>query len=235
MKRVLIVEDNLHARNFLKSSLSQLSQNLLFYDAETEDDGLDLAISFNIDIFIVDIGLKKGDGIRFAERLRRYLKYELTTIVFCTAHGAGELYAFRKIHCYQYITKPFTKMEVISTFRPLLRDPDEIKYIKLNNKNVNIQLPVDEIMYVEIVNRKMFLYTKYKESQRVYGRTLEGISQELGEGFLFCRRNVIFNRKYYRSMDKNQKKIVLKFERDEIDLDYTDKFGKKIEREMEYE
>lgn len=69
---------------------------------------------FPFDLFLLDVNLVKEDkedssGLIFAEEIRSIIKYEFTPVVMITSVASLEIEAYRRIHCYQYLLKPYSE------------------------------------------------------------------------------------------------------------------------------
>ena len=118
MARILILEDENTSRTALKKMLQNISAEI------TVDAAADLAkarlllgSTVSFDLFFLDVNLepeKDGDtsGIRFAEEIRSMRQYEFTPLVMITSVAGLEMEAYRRLHCYQYVVKPYVQSEV---------------------------------------------------------------------------------------------------------------------------
>ncbi|WP_229775528.1 response regulator [Anaerosalibacter bizertensis] len=70
-------------------------------------------------MFLLDIQLKDYSGFELAKEIRNIDNYKLTPIIFVTAIPTRELMAFKEIHCYDYIVKPFKEEEIVWTKQEL--------------------------------------------------------------------------------------------------------------------
>lgn len=233
MKNVLIVEDNKKIRDFLKIGLKKINDHCIFYEAEEIQTAMQYSKMVDIHLFIIDILLKEENGLDFAFYLREQKKYECTNIVFCTAEPSKELYAFRRIHCYYYLIKPFGTRELIEIFTPLLREEKGNHSILLEGKNSILKIDPRDILYVEIILRKMYATTTGNERIRIYNHTLRRMNQLLGEDFIPCFRGVIINKNYIKRVDKNLNKVILKCEEMECQLALSENYKLSVIKEMQ--
>ena len=168
MTTILIVEDDVQQSTNLKRMLLQLEEDLYIYEAQSKKDALEISNKVHIDIFYVDITLKDATGIDFAKELRKIQKYELNWIVFITTHAQYMVEAFKEIHCYDYLLKPYEKKDILDLTRKLTSGKyvksqlkDEKKQVVFNLKSgINIKINVEEIVFVEAVSRSCIVHTK---------------------------------------------------------------------------
>ncbi len=119
MGKILIVEDDL----IICEGLSEIIRGI---DKESEivitgyaEKALSFAIDSYYDAFLLDIRLNDYSGIKLAKQIRNIEKYKITPILFITSIPTKELLAFKPIHCYDYIVKPFSREKVTETLRYL--------------------------------------------------------------------------------------------------------------------
>ena len=104
MINILIAEDNsIQRKNLIK----------MIYEAESKEEALKILQEVYIDFFYIDISLKNSSGLDLALELRKIEKYKFNWIIFTTTHIQYMIKAFKEVHCYDYILKPYDKDEVI--------------------------------------------------------------------------------------------------------------------------
>lgn len=116
MKRILILEDNVKTLTSLEKMIREISPEIITFPAQTYEEACICAVKQQIDIFILDIILntkQPGDtsGLAFAREMRNYKKYQLTPMIFITVLADPELYAYRELHSFGYLEKPFSMEE----------------------------------------------------------------------------------------------------------------------------
>lgn len=116
-KKVLILEDNDKTALLLKQLLEECGSPVKIYIEKDIEQAYALVMQNRIQLFVIDIILdisKAGDtsGIRFAEAVRSITKYKYTPMIFITSLQDPEIYAYRELHCYGYIEKPFAIEQV---------------------------------------------------------------------------------------------------------------------------
>lgn len=114
---VLIIEDELPMRRFLRAALASESYQLI--EAATARDGLAEAASRNPDLILLDLGLPDADGIEVTRRLR---EWNTRPIIVLSARGQER----DKIDALDagaddYLTKPFSVPELLARMRVALR------------------------------------------------------------------------------------------------------------------
>jgi two-component system, OmpR family, KDP operon response regulator KdpE len=114
---VLVVEDELPVRRFLRAALS--SHGYRVVEAGGVGEAELLAPGHNPDVFLLDLGLPDGDGIDLARRLREWTR---APIIVLSARGREE----DKVNALDagaddYLTKPFGVNELLARLRVALR------------------------------------------------------------------------------------------------------------------
>jgi two-component system KDP operon response regulator KdpE len=120
---ILIIEDELPIRRFLKPSLQ--SHGFKVLEAEKGGEGLALASSHNPDLVLLDLGLPDMDGLEVVKRLR---EWSTVPVIVLTARGKEK----DKIEgldagADDYLTKPFDVGELLARIRVALRHSELVK------------------------------------------------------------------------------------------------------------
>ncbi len=124
-QRVLIVDDELPIRRYLRAALS--AQGFTLAEAADGQEALKAAVSFHPDLIILDLGLPDIDGIEVTKRLR---EWSLTPIIVLSVREAeADKIAALDAGADDYLTKPFGTGELMARMRAALRrltaQPDE--------------------------------------------------------------------------------------------------------------
>ncbi|WP_143760811.1 response regulator, partial [Clostridium haemolyticum] len=114
MYSILIVEDDEFQRASLKKMLESLNKTFNIYEASNALDAFNLAKDVEINLFLVDIELEESTGLDLANKLRTVSKYKFTWIIFLTTHIEFLTEAFKKVHCYDFILKPYNKDKIVN-------------------------------------------------------------------------------------------------------------------------
>jgi two-component system KDP operon response regulator KdpE len=114
---VLVVEDELPIRRFLRPAITAEGHRLL--EAGTLQEGLVQASTRSPDVIIVDLGLPDGDGL---ELIRRVREWSATPIVVLSARNQEQ----DKVDALDegaddYLAKPYSVRELMARIRVALR------------------------------------------------------------------------------------------------------------------
>lgn len=152
--RILVVEDEHKIAQFIKTGLELESWAVdLAFDGEV---GLDLAVTENYDVIVLDLMLPKISGIEICNLLRK--KYNNhTPILILTAKGSPS----DKISGFDsgaddYLVKPFVFSELVARIRSLSRRPQ----IRIDNELTIEDLKVDTLKRLVTRKNKKILLSK---------------------------------------------------------------------------
>jgi two-component system KDP operon response regulator KdpE len=114
---ILLIEDELPIRRFLRASLSAEGYRLV--EAETAEHGLRLASQQPPDLVILDLGLPDMEGHEVLRRLREWLTAPI--IILSARHQEAEKVQALDNGANDYVTKPFGIAELLARMRTALR------------------------------------------------------------------------------------------------------------------
>ena len=233
-KKVLILEDNNKNAALIKQLIHEYDRDAKIYIEKDLNHAYALIMQNKIQLFIVDIVLdtsRPGDasGIRFVESVRDISRYKYTPVIFITALQDPEIYAYRELHCYGYIEKPFA----IDQVRKLLRDAmdynetDQKEYV-LHFRKDGVLYPIScsDIVYAQSTNHQICFYLANGTEFTVHYKTCKQILEEAEyDDFIQCNRGTIVNRKYITNIDVTNGLITLE---KNIKIDIGIRFKKKF-------
>jgi two-component system KDP operon response regulator KdpE len=114
---ILVIEDELSIRRFLRASLSGEGYRLA--EAETGQQGLSMSAAQPPDLIILDLGLPDMDGLQIIEELRRWSQ---VPIIILSARGQEKDKVIALDHgADDYLSKPFGMGELLARIRVALR------------------------------------------------------------------------------------------------------------------
>jgi two-component system KDP operon response regulator KdpE len=114
---VLLVEDDLQMRRFLRTTL--VAQGLRLIEAATGAEGARLAADYVPDVVLLDLGLPDIDGIEVARRIREWSAMPI--IVLSARDQERQKVAALDAGADDYLTKPFGFPELLARIRVALR------------------------------------------------------------------------------------------------------------------
>lgn len=115
---VLLIEDELPIRRFLRTSLHAEGYRLA--EAETGEQGLRLAVQQPPDLVILDLGLPDVEGQVLLRQLREWLHAPI--IILSARDQEQQKVAALDAGADDYLTKPFSTAELMARIRVALRN-----------------------------------------------------------------------------------------------------------------
>lgn len=124
MAKILLVEDEVSIRGFLKINLMRNDFEVI--EAGTGEDGIKMALQDKPDVAVLDVMLPGIDGFQVCNELRA--KYPDLGIIMLTAKGQDmDKIMGLEYGADDYIVKPFNPLEVVLRIKAILR--------RIENKN----------------------------------------------------------------------------------------------------
>ncbi len=119
---ILVIEDELPIRRFLRASLANEGYHLI--EAVSGEEGLRLAASQPPDLIILDLGLPDLDGQEVLQRLREWL----TAPIIILSARDQETQKIKALDngADDYVTKPFGTGELMARMRTALRHANRV-------------------------------------------------------------------------------------------------------------
>ncbi|MGL4849168.1 MAG: response regulator transcription factor [Clostridium sp.] len=118
MAKILLVEDEVSIRGFLKINLMRNDFEVI--EAGTGEDGIKMAMENEIDVAILDVMLPGIDGFQVCNELRE--KYPKLGVIMLTAKGQDmDKIMGLEYGADDYIVKPFNPLEVVLRIKAILR------------------------------------------------------------------------------------------------------------------
>lgn len=218
-KRVMIVEDDSSTRQLLAEIVRTLDCESEIIEFSSIDGVYEVAMNTHIDLFLLDIILDTGNkcdtsGMQLATKLRTVSQYEFVPIIFVTSLEDGTFYAYRKLHSFGYIEKPFKIDEIKRIISDALRfselqETDNTLFLRVNG--IIYAVKASEILYVETAMRKLYVYKTNGEEMIVSYKTIKQIMEEIdNDSFIQCGRTTLVNKKHIEYVDVANKIIKMK-------------------------
>lgn len=208
MSNILLVEDHPEQITKMKLIIESAEQHYNFYYAVTAREGLEQLTCHKMDLVILDIELPDKSGIELAQDIRKIPGYEFVWIVFLTMYKQHITEAFKKTHCYDYITKPYDAKEVISIIERLscykitqLSENDQ-EFVTFKQKDLQIRVLTKDLLYVEVLGNNSTLYT-YSQVFFLKKMSLKKLKLILPDNFVQCHKSYLVNSNYIESFQKN--------------------------------
>jgi len=158
-KNVLIVEDEEYSINMLKKLIVETAPYVKCYKASSLEQAYMILHNHVIDVFFIDIILNTknssdASGMNLAEELRGIDKYRFTPIIFITSLEDAKLYAYKRLHCYDYIEKPYLVREVKRTLVEALHYKTQLEFsrtVHFKKDGILVSIVENDIIYMKSV------------------------------------------------------------------------------------
>lgn len=149
------------------------------------------------DILLLDIEMKKMDGVTLAREIRKTNKS--VQIVFITGYSdyIADGYDVEALH---YLMKPLKEEKLFVVLdRAVNRIIQNEKYLLLNYYDETIRIPLHEIVYIDVDRNYVTIHSNQDYTIK---KTLGEIEKELDKRFFRIGRSVIVNLKYISRVTK---------------------------------
>lgn len=132
--KVLVVDDEERIRRLLRMYLER--ENFTIEEAEDGETALDMALTNDYDVILLDLMLPGMDGIEVCTNLR---EHKATPVIMLTAKGeeANRVQGFES-GTDDYVVKPFSPREVVYRVKALLRRSSATAFLSTPNNSHNV-------------------------------------------------------------------------------------------------
>lgn len=144
---ILIVEDDVQIRNYISYTLKQ--ESFPYLTANSGQSALSILISKKVDLVLLDLGLPDVDGIEVIKKIREWS--EIPIIVISARDDDKEKALALDLGADDYLTKPFSTMELMARIRV------EIRHLYRSHKiNAQAIYSVGELR-IDLQKRQVYL------------------------------------------------------------------------------
>jgi two-component system, LytTR family, response regulator len=183
--RAIIVEDELHARRYLRALLEGEPRIDVVAESSNGADGLQQIESLCPDIAFVDVQMPSLNGLDMIERIA---SPKLPFFVLVTGHCEHAVKAF-ELEAVDYLCKPFDEERLTAAVERTLRrlhacaaDGSRNRWISRleiadAGRGVVVPLPVDEIIWIEAANRYVVIHTP--AGSHTLRQSIQGLEKRL--------------------------------------------------------
>lgn len=160
------------------------------------------------DAVFLDIYMEQDHGIETAKALRRQGYGGALVFVTSSRDFYPESYEVNAMH---YLVKPYRQQDLNDAAERIVRfygieKPQQT--IALTVERQQMDIPMDQIRYVEVFNHTVYVHTKKHKLQ--LSASLNSLKKELDDKrFLQCHRSYIVNMDYIDYIDEDDSRIVL--------------------------
>jgi two-component system, LytTR family, response regulator len=203
--RVLIVEDEEHARRYLHELLEDEPEIEVVGESSNGAQGIEQIRELSPDIVFADIQMPGLDGF---EMIDRTAGTRPPLFVFVTGYGEYAVRAF-EIEAVDYLCKPCDKERLaLSVERALRRlnsavpshgESQRLSRLSIKHDERILFLPVDEIVWIEAANKYVVIHTP--AGSHISRQTIQDLEDQLNPGeFVRTHRSTLVRKAAVRGM-----------------------------------
>lgn len=174
-KKVLIVEDNLEFRSYLRN---ELSQYYTIYEAINGKEGEKEALAKDPDIIVTDLMMPEMDGLELCRQIKNNIQISHIPVLLLTANNSieNEKRGYKE-GADAYLNKPFDWEILLSHIKYLLeqkkdRQQEFFKAVVLSPENITISSPDEKLM-----KRALEVFEKNMDNSEY---SIEEFSRDMG-------------------------------------------------------
>jgi len=215
---VLLLEDDLLQRNQLVKIIKAINSSFNIKTADTIKEALRISSECQIALFYIDIELSDGSGMNFSKKTREKKEYEFTSIVFISSYHHFALEAFKTIHCYDFLYKPYNEKEIKKVTQNLLASPyvknQKRDFLVIKQAGIKMKIYLDDIMFVESIGKDNMIHTIhgiYNMKRTTLKEILSMIKSK--ENFIQSHRSYFINTNYVMKVQNNKGLMEIHFEK----------------------
>lgn len=240
MTRILILEDSKDSLKAITAMVEKVSDRVCAVPVESLEEARAALRQAQqpFQAFLLDINLDKENrddisGITFAKEIRTKREYAFTPVVMITSLANMELAAYREIHCYQYLVKPYNEQDVAKLIGKLLfisqQGETRDAFVVVKKEGINYKLFCKDIMYIKAIPRGVNVILAKEELKVLYLSIRQLLPKLPDEKFLQIHRMCVVNQDYIDYMDIVNGLISMKNgSRLEIGVTYKNEIKKKL-------
>ncbi len=241
MTRILVLEDSKDCLNAITAMLEKVSDRVCAVPVNSlEEARAALAEETQplFQAFLLDINLDCNDkedvsGITFAREVRMRREYAFTPIVMITSLANMELTAYRELHCYQYLIKPYNEQDIETLAGKLLflsqQGETRDAFVVVKKESVNYKIFCKDIVCVKAVPRGVLLVLSKEEMKVPYLSIKQLLDKLPNDKFLQVHRMCVVNLDYVEYVDSVNGFIRMKNgEQVEIGITYKSDIKKRL-------
>lgn len=154
------------------------------------------------DVIFLDIQMEPPNGMETAKLLRE--QGDRSLLIFVTVLKELVFDAFQ-VEAYDYLVKPLDSGRFRQTMDRALNALEQraAKTIVVRRGAACEVIPLSELLYCEVLGRKLYLHKAGGEVTDYYGR-LEDLERQVDKRFFKCHRSYLVNLDYVRGCRKGQ-------------------------------
>lgn len=204
--KLVILESNEDDRNFLIHLLEHyLHKKLIHYTLQEFSNEKDMfeTVKFQseqLPCCLIHLSETEYDGFLVAKKIRKLNPDSI--IIFTSSFGSHAILAYQML-AEGYLLKPVVKKQIEDTLDKCLNHLNYIyKKIRVRSEYMNMNIPLKNIMYIEVFNKTCVIHTIEKSVTSCIP-LVELEKQLTNEGFLRCHKSYLVNMRYIETYAKS--------------------------------
>lgn len=210
---ILVIEDSNTQRENLVKMIEKEFIDIRIYQSSSITTAMSILKEKDIKLFFIDINLGDESGLELAKKIRTIPKYKLTGIVFITSQMIHIIEAFKSIHCYDFLVKPYDVSEVKKIIKLFFQEDDsyldeDCKFSMINIDNsVAIKVYHKDILFIEYSSRSCILHTR-NDKYEIKGIGLNKLLQTINDDDIIqSHKSYAINIKHIYKVEKIYNKL----------------------------
>ncbi|MEE3467158.1 MAG: LytTR family transcriptional regulator DNA-binding domain-containing protein [Eubacterium sp.] len=174
-------------------------------------------------LIIIDLDGCDKKGMKLASYIRSIPRQCMTPILFFSDNHKLEWDAFHRIHCYDFFIKPLTTHNVLTILYLYLQKTDGLRpgrTITFSSGAKRIPINIDDIVYLETINRSVVVHTTTSEID-VSSLRLSDFIKSYQSDFIQIHRSTIVNKNQIRCINPAEALIELKNSQEQLSIGKT--------------
>ena len=206
--RTLIVDDEPHARSYLRELLDGEADVEIVGEASSGIEGVVLARKLSPDIVFLDIQMPNLDGFGMVEQIG---SGSAPVFIFVTGYSEYAVRAF-EVEAVDYLCKPFDKDRLSVSLERAMRRlgvresiPDQTKEerwlsrVAVKEENGIVFVPVEQIIWIEAANKYVVIHAADRE--HIVRQTIQSLEDRLNPAqFVRIHRSILVRKAAVRGL-----------------------------------
>jgi two-component system, LytTR family, response regulator len=206
--RALIVDDESHARSYLRELLANETDFTIVGEAASGTEGLDLVRELSPHLVFLDVQMPGLDGFGMVDRVETETA---PVFIFVTGYSEYAVRAF-EIEAVDYLCKPFDKerlsialeraarrLNARQTVRESGRGSQYLSRLSIKEDDGIVLVPVDRILWIEAANKYVVVHTS--EQKHILRQTIQNLEDTLDpKQFVRIHRSILVRKAAVRGL-----------------------------------
>jgi two-component system, LytTR family, response regulator len=204
--RALLIEDEIHARRYLRELLAAEDGLTIVGEADTGTTGAELIRTLQPDLVFLDVQMPELDGFAMVEQIG---PEHMPAFIFVTAFPEYAVRAF-EIDAVDYLTKPFDRQRLSAAVQRARRHleprPAEppagdawFSRITVKEEAGITFVPVDDVLWIEAANKYVVIHSRI--GTHVARLTIQHIATRLNpKEFVRIHRSILVRKSAVRGL-----------------------------------